>query len=112
MEEIKNYKQIYEDLSTGKNLLLDYNNNQFECTKLGTKKPNYFREITGQDSYQVRLENGLITKIKYDKPNHYNPFSNRFLIMKIIMKEIKKKFCWMKLKKKICIKQRKIKKYF
>lgn len=79
MEEIKNYKQIYEDLSTGKNLLLDYNNNQFECTKLGTKKPNYFREITGQDSYQARLENGLITKIQYDKPNHYNPFSNRLV---------------------------------
>ena len=79
MEEIKNYKQFYEDLSTGKNLLLDYNNNQFECTKLGTLKPNYSRNITGQNTFQVRLEKGLINKIKYDLPKHYIPFSNRLI---------------------------------
>lgn len=79
MEEVKNYKQFYEDLSTGKNLLLDYNNNQFECTKLGTFKPNYSRNITGQNTFQARLEKGLITKIKYDLPKHYIPFSNKLI---------------------------------
>ena len=79
MEEIKNYKQFYEDLSTGKNLLLDYNNNQIECTKLGTLKPNYSRNITGQYTFQARLQKGLIHKIKYELPKHYIPFSNRLI---------------------------------
>ena len=79
MEEIKNYKQYYEDLSTGKNLLLDYNNSQLECTKLGTIKPSYSRNITGQNTFQARLEKGLINKIQYDRPNHYIPFSNRLI---------------------------------
>lgn len=78
MEEIENYKQIGEDLNTGKNLILDYHNNKIECTKLGTEKPKYSRNITGQNSYQTRLEKGLVNRIKYGS-TQYIPISTRFM---------------------------------
>ena len=75
---MENYKQLTEDLATGKNLLLDYNNNEIECTKYGLKKPKYSRNITGQSSFQNRFNKGLMKKIKYD-PSQYLPGSNRLL---------------------------------
>ena len=78
MEEIENYKQISEDLDTGKNLILDYNNNKIECTKLGTEKPKYSRNITGQNSFKTRLEKGLVNEIKYGS-TQYLPISTRFM---------------------------------
>ena len=75
---MENYKQLTEDLATGKNLLLDYNNNEIECTKYGLKKPKYSRNITGQSSFQNRFNKGLMKKIKYD-PTQYLPGSNRLL---------------------------------
>ena len=78
MNEIENYKQLTEDLATGKNLLLDYNNNEIECTKYGIKKPKYSRKITGQSSFQNRFKKGLVNKLKYD-PSQYLPGSNRLL---------------------------------
>ena len=78
MKEIENFKQLSEDLSTGKNLILDYNNNEIECTKYGIKKPKYSRNITGQNNYQTRLNKGLINKVEYG-PVQYFPFSSRLL---------------------------------
>ena len=78
MKEEENYKQFSEDLNTGKNLLLDYHNNEIECTKLGIKKPKYSRNITGLKSYKDRFKNGLINNIKYG-PLQYLPISNRFM---------------------------------
>ena len=73
---MENYKQLSQDLSSGKNLLLDYNNNEIECTKYGIKKPKYSRNITGQSSFQNRFNKGLVNKIKYD-PTQYLPITSR-----------------------------------
>ena len=73
---MENYKQLSQDLSSGKNLLLDYNNNEIECTKYGIKKPKYSRNITGQSSFQNRFKKGLVNKIKYD-PTQYLPITSR-----------------------------------
>ena len=78
MEEKENYKQLSEDLNTGKNLILDYYNNEVECTKFGVKKPKYSRNITGQNSYQDRFIKGQIKKIKLG-PVQYLPISNRLM---------------------------------
>ena len=78
MNETENYKQFFEDLSTGKNLLLDYNNHEIECTKYGKKKPKYSRNITGQSSFHDRLNKGFINKINYG-PLQYIPVSNRLM---------------------------------
>ena len=79
MTEIENFKQFYEDLSTGKNLLLDYNNNELECNKFGIKKPIFSRNITGHNSYQARLEKGCINQIKLGRPKQYFPVTNRLM---------------------------------
>ena len=78
MNEVENYKQFSEDLASGKNLLLDYNNNEIECTKLGVKKPKYSRSITGQSSFKERFKKGFVNKIQYG-PMQYLPVSNRFI---------------------------------
>ena len=78
MEGKENYKQIGEDLTTGKNHILDYHNNKLECTKLGAEKPKYYLNITGYHSFNSRLKKGLINEIKYGS-TQYLPIYTRFL---------------------------------
>ena len=74
--EVENYKQIYEDLDTGKTSLVDYNNIA-ECNKYGIPLIKYYKNITGRGSYNTRLRNNLIKKVEY-KPVQYIPISSHF----------------------------------
>ena len=78
-KEIENHKEFSQNLTTGKNLLLDYNNNEIECTIYGQKKPKYSLNVTGLSSYQDRLKKNLIQKVKYNNTPQYIPISNRLL---------------------------------
>ena len=76
LSEIKNYKQISTDLETGKILLVDYNNKNFECNRFGIPIIKFYREITGQKSYSTRLKTNLIKKLKYPPPQYLPNTSN------------------------------------
>lgn len=72
LSEIENFKQLNEDLDTGKSLIIDYKDNSFECDKFGMPTIKYYNNITGQKSYKSRLSKGLIKELKLD-PFQYIP---------------------------------------
>ena len=52
--DIENYKQLNEDLESGKTFLIDYINNRIEVNQFGIPIIKYYREITGQKPYKYR----------------------------------------------------------
>ena len=72
LSEIDNFKQLNEDLDTGKSLIIDYKDNSIECDKFGIPTIKYYKNITGQKSYKSRLSKGLIKELKLD-PIQYIP---------------------------------------
>jgi len=66
--DIENYKQLNEDLESGKTFLIDYKNNRIEVNQFGIPIIKYYREITGQKPYKYRLDKGLIKEVKYEPP--------------------------------------------
>ena len=72
LSEIDNFKQLNEDLDTGKSLIIDYKDNLIECDKFGIPTIKYYKNITGQKSFKSRLSKGLIKELKLD-PTQYIP---------------------------------------
>lgn len=78
LSEIENYIQLNEDLETGKNIIVDYKGNNFECDKFGIPTIKYYKNVTGLKSYNTRLNKGLIKELKYDSIQ-YIPNSRRLI---------------------------------
>ena len=70
LTEIENYKQINEDLESGKTFLVDYNDNNKECNQFGIPLIKCYPNVTGQKSYKYRLNKKLIDELQYDTPQY------------------------------------------
>ena len=69
LSEIENYKQINDDLETGKTNLLDYNK-KVECNLFGIPLTKFYPNVTGQKPYKSRLTRGLINELQYPPPQY------------------------------------------
>ena len=78
LSDVENYKQINDELDSGKKFMIDYNDSKVECDLYGMPLIKYNSNITGQQSYKSRLSKGFIKKIKYGEVQ-YIPQTNRLL---------------------------------
>ena len=70
LSEIENYKQINEELQSGKTFLIDYKDKNIECNKFGIPLIKYYPNVTGQQSYNSRLKKNLVKELTYPPPQY------------------------------------------
>jgi len=78
LSELENFKQLSEDLETGKKFIRDYKDISIENNSFGMPSIKYNKNITGQQSYDSRLNKGYIKELKYG-PLQYLPNTSHFI---------------------------------
>ena len=71
LHQSENYKQINEDIDSGKREVVDYLGTKIACDIFGLPLKKYFNNISGASDYNLRLRKKLIKEIKYDTKNLY-----------------------------------------
>ena len=78
LHQSENYKQINEDIDSGKREVVDYLGTKIACDIFGLPLKKYFNNISGASDYNLRLRKKLIKEIKYDTKNLYIPITAKF----------------------------------
>jgi hypothetical protein len=80
-------KQIYFDEITGKLVILDSNENSYQCDIYGDKKPQFLPYVSGYANYTERKEKGLELNLKTKfNDTMYRPQTSKIKSFKVFKK--------------------------
>ena len=79
LSEIENYKQLNEDLESGKSFILDYKNNSIECDKFGIPVTKFYRNRRSKNLKNEKFQYVPMTSHILGSSMFPNPLSIPFI---------------------------------